>query len=287
MAWTIRTSTVTSGTAGANPTLVINSAVAAGDILILAVTINTGTTAPSDEKYKKCDAVFQLHTETIWKSPKNRSDEKHYEWLKSSKTPSVYMQEKYKDVPKSVKYPINDVVGLTKNIKLANGKIFKCLTSSPDLALALVAQMYKEGKKYDKVEVWGIELETESEYAYQRTGFGFWIGYLAALGINLEIHNSIFSFPIYGYEGDIVLSSIDIQKRIDELSKGLGGDYQTEAKKLLDSIEDLAKNDVSARIQQDLTNLTRHYEPYGIIGGQIKESKRYLEKALAMEKEGV
>jgi len=241
--------------------------------------------APSDEKYKKCDAVFQLHTEAIWKSPKNRSDEKHYAWLKSGKTPKVYMQEKYKDVPKSVKYPINDVVDLTKNIKLASGKSFKNLTSSPDLALALIAQMYKKGIKYDKVEIWGIELETESEYRYQRMGFGFWIGYLAALGVNLEIHNNIFDSPIYGYEGDIALSSKDIQKRIDELSKSLGGDYQAEAKKLLDSIEGLIKKDISGEIQNNLVNLNRNHEPYGIIGGQIKESKRYLEKALAMEKE--
>lgn len=241
--------------------------------------------APSNEKYKKSDAVFQLHTEAIWKSPKNRSDEGHYAWLKSGKTPKVYMQEKYKDVPKSVKYPIKDVIGLTDNIKLANGKRFKYLTSSPDLALALVAQMYKEGKRYERVEIWGIELETESEYRHQRTGFGFWVGYLAALGVNLEIHNHIFNSLIYGYEGDIALSSKDIQKRIDELKKGLGGDYHAEANRLLGSIEGLFKRDISSEIQQGLLNLTKNYELNGITSGQIKESERYLEKALAMEKE--
>src|SRR3990167_7232060 len=54
--------------------------------------------------YPHSDAFFQLHHEAIWKSPKNRSDEKHYEWLKKGDTPTAYMQEKYKDVPKSVKY---------------------------------------------------------------------------------------------------------------------------------------------------------------------------------------
>lgn len=241
--------------------------------------------AASDTKYKKSDTMFQLHTEAIWKSPKNRSDEEHYTWLKSGKTPTVYMQKKYKDVPKSVEYPIKEVLDLTKNIKLATKKPFKFLTSSPDFALALVAKMFKEGKKYDKVEIWGIELETESEYKYQRTGFGFWIGYLTALRVNLEIHNDIFNSLLYGYEGDISIPSNEIQKRIDELNKSLAGNYQNDAKKLLDSIDELIKKDVSSKIQQDLINLTRNYEPHGIVSGQIKENKRYLEKALAMENE--
>lgn len=241
--------------------------------------------APSDSKYKRCDAFFQLHTEAIWKNPKNRSDEKHYEWLASGKTPKVFMQKIFKDVPKSAKYPLTEVLELTKNIRLANGKVFKCLMSTPDLAMALVAQMHNKGKKYEKVEIWGIELETESEYRHQRLGFGFWTGYLAALGINLEIHNEIFSSPIYGYEGDLALSSADIQKRIDELTKNLEENYQANAKRLLEKIKGLEKKDISGEIQQALTSLTKNYEPFGIVSGQIKESKRYLEKAQAMEKE--
>lgn len=47
MAWTVRTSTATSGPAGTSPTLVINSAVVAGDILVLAITNRDGTGAPT------------------------------------------------------------------------------------------------------------------------------------------------------------------------------------------------------------------------------------------------
>jgi hypothetical protein len=241
--------------------------------------------APSDPKYKRCDVSFQLHHEAIWKSPKNRSDEKHYEWLKSGKTPLIYMQDKFKDVPRSVKYPLKDVLNLTKNIKLASGKDFKCFTSTPDIALALVAQMWKKGKKYKKVEVWGVELETQTEYNNQRMGFGYWLGYLTALGVNLEIHNNMFTSPLYGYEGDIAISSKIISDRIDGLKLTLKDNYQKEAKEFLALIPGLGQKDISDVIQRELNLFTARNEESMFVLGQIKESQRYLEKAMAMEKE--
>lgn len=246
-----------------------------------------------DEKGKhifpKADAFFQLHHEAIWKNPKNRSDLDHFRWLTSGKTPTAYMQEKYKEVPKSVRYPIEDVLALTKNIRAVikgKEKQFKYFSSSPDFALALVAQMYKAGKRYKKVEVHGIELEMESEYQYQRTGFGFWIGYLAALGIEIVLYNSIFDEPVYGYEGDVALKSSDIEKRLDELTKELGGDkerYQQEARTFLDNISGLLRQDISADIQKQLNELIKKNEPVGILNGRIKENLKYLERAKAME----
>lgn len=239
--------------------------------------------------YPKTDAFFQLHHEAIWKNPKNRSDDTHYLWLTSGKTPTAYMQKKYKEVPKSVRYPIEDVLALTKNIRMVvNGKEkeFKYFSSSPDFAFALVAAMWKQGKRYKRVEVHGIELETESEYQYQRTGFGFWIGYLTALGIEVILYNSVFDEPMYGYEGDVALKSSDIEKRLDELTKELGNDkerYQQEAKIFLDSIPELLRKDISAQIQKDLSELNKRSETVGIINGRIKENLKYLERAVAME----
>lgn len=239
--------------------------------------------------YPKADAFFQLHHEAIWKNPKNRSDEAHYFWLKSGKTPTAYMQEKYKEVPKSVRYPIEDALALTKNVRMViNGKEkgVKYFSSSPDFAFALVAAMWKQGKRYERVEVHGIELATKSEYQSQRTGFGFWIGYLAALGIEVVLYNSIFDLPIYGYEGDVALSSSDIEKRVNELTKELGGDkerYQQDAKIFLDSIPGLLRKDISAQIQKDLNELNKSTDAAGILNGRIKENIKYLERAKAME----
>lgn len=239
--------------------------------------------------YPKCDAVFQLHNKAIWRNPKNRTDKDHYKWLSSGKTPTVYMQDTYPDVPKSVKYPIEKVLALAKNTSMiidGKEKSFKYFSSSPDYALALVAEMYKKGKRYERVEVHGIELEFESEYQYQRTGFAFWIGYLAALEIKVVLYNSIFDFPMYGYEGDIVLSSKTIEKRIEELTAELGSDkeqYNSDAKTFLASISGLLRKDISAEVQNNLTELNKRSEQAGILDGRIKENIKYLERAKAME----
>lgn len=240
--------------------------------------------------YPKADVVIQLHDEAIWKSPKNRSDEKHYEWLKNNKTATVYMQKSYPEVPKSVKYPIEKILELTKNVHLnINGKekIFKYFSSSLDYALALVALMSKEGKTYKRVEIWGVELEMESEYQYQRTGFGFWSGYLAALGIDLFLYNSIFDAPMYGYEGDVAISSREIEQRINDLKKQLGSDKDTYTSKANDflntKLSQLLNGDVSLEIRKEFLEIKQRGETAGILNGKINESARYLEKAQAME----
>jgi len=241
-------------------------------------------------KYPKCDAVFQMHHEAIWRNPKNRSDKEHYKWLSSGKTPLIYMQDKYPDIPKSVRYPIEDVLSLVKNVQMAvNGeeKKFQYFTSSPDYALALVAHQWKKGKRYGRVEVWGIELETESEvYFNQRTGMGFWLGVLAALGVPLVFNGAIFNEPMYGYEGDIALSSQDIEKRIADLTAELGNDseqYQKEAKVFLDGLPRLLTQDIGSEIEKELNEILKRNEHAAVLNGKIKESERYLNKAKTME----
>lgn len=239
--------------------------------------------------YPKPDALFQLHHEAIWKNPKNRSDEKHFEWLKSGNTPPVYMQKEYSEVPKSLKYPIEEILSLVGNIQVivdGKEKIFKYFSSSPEYALALAALMQKRGHGYKRIEIWGIELEHESEYVYQRTGFAFWTGYLAALGIELILNNSIFDTPMYGYEGDIAISSKILEERITQLTQELGDKkeaYNQEAKAFLGSLSGLLKADTSKLIESELNRLTKDHEKAGVIHGQIKECERNLERARLME----
>jgi hypothetical protein len=173
----------------------------------------------------------------------------------------------------------------------AEERDFACFTSTPDFALALVANLWKHGKKYKQVEIWGIELEMDTEYKYQRAGFGFWLGYLAALGIKLELHSTIFTAPIYGYENDIIMPPAVFELRIATLTQKLGEGKETYTKKataFLSKVKGLLKQDISDDIQDELNRLTKDSETAGILNGKIKENLKYLEKARAMEaKSGV
>lgn len=242
-------------------------------------------------KYPKCDAVFQMHHEAIWRNPKNRSDSGHYDWLVSGKTPRVYMQEAYSEIPQAMRYPIEDILSLIKNVRMVvdgEEKEFKYFSSSPDYALALAAHMCKRKKRYKKVEIWGIELVTESEvYFNQRTGLAFWFGYLAALGIPLVFNGAIFDEPMYGYEGDVVISSKDIEKRIADLTKELGNDseqYIKEAKAFLEGLSRLVADDISSEeIEKELNEILKRNERAATLNGKLQESRRYLDKAKTME----
>ena len=164
---------------------------------------------------------------------------------------------------------------------------FKCFSSTPDFALALVASIWKEGKRYKRVEIWGIELEMDTEYKYQRTGFGFWFGYLTALGIDLELHSAIFTAPMYGYESDVIMPPAIFEKRIAELTKELreGKEkYNKEAQEFLVKVKELLNKNISNEIQEELNGLTKRYEKAGILNGKIRENLKYLEEASAMEK---
>lgn len=241
-------------------------------------------------RYPKCDAVFQMHHEAIWRNPKNRIDINHYKWLSSGNTPPIYMQEAYPDVPKAIRFPFEEVLTLIKNVQMVvNGqeKQFQYFTSSPDYALALATYLCKYKKRYQKIEIWGIELETESEiYFSQRTGFGFWLGYLAALGITVVYNGGIFNEPMYGYEGDIVISSSDIEQRISDLTLELGNDselYQNEARMFLNSLSRLVTEDLGSEIEKELNEIITRNQRSAILNGKIKESERYLEKTKTME----
>lgn len=240
-------------------------------------------------KYPKCDLFFQMHHEAIWKNPKNRSDKEHYSWLVSGKTPPVYMQEAYPEVPQAMRYPIEEVLSLTSKVSVVvdrEEKQFKYFSSTPDYALAMAAYLCKKGKGYKRIEVWGIELETESEYIYQRMGLGFWLGYITVLGVHLIINAKLFNEPMYGYEGDVAITSAQIEKRIAELTAQLGDDteaYQKEAKSFLESLSGLLTKNIAAEVQKNLNEIVKHNETAGILSGKITESRRYLEKAHAME----
>jgi hypothetical protein len=125
----------------------------------------------------------------------------------------------------------------------------------------------------------------ESEYRFQLTGFGFWIGYLSALGVKIVLYNSIFDAPMYGYEGDVAIESTQFEKRITELIAELGDErdhYNKDAKSFIESLSGLLSQDISKSIQEQLKELTKRAERVGIINGRIKENLRYLEEAKAM-----
>ena len=139
---------------------------------------------------------FQLHPRVSFEKP-HRFD--HLGWLQQEHLFPIYMQQEYDGIPMAVRYPIKAVQDkLLTGVWKGEEQIKKLFGSSFVYAIALA--LY-EGV-YDRIEVFGIELVLEGEWAYQRESMAFWVGLAAGMGVEVwmpqECH--LFEFPLYAYE---------------------------------------------------------------------------------------
>ncbi len=138
---------------------------------------------------KRWDRWFQMHSRANFSRPDNISDPGHWEWLQKDHGKPIYMQHKYSDVPNAVAFP------LEKSIEVF-GRYFDS-TIAYMLALA-----YLEG--FTRIEMYGFEMKSDTEYFYQRANAEFMIGLVMGKGVDVYLPSicNLLKSPsgIYGYE---------------------------------------------------------------------------------------
>ena len=243
-----------------------------GDVWVFNEAVKTETNsgfAPED----KVAGVFQLHKPVIWKNPNNRNDKNHYKWLQETTIP-VFMQDESPEVPASVKYPLDEITSTLTD---------KLLTSSVAQAMVLAAYL-----GYKRVEIYGVEMETNTEYATQRPGVAFWAGYLMGLGIEVDAHWKIFDTLIYGFDGDVTFDKSEIENRIAELTPDcdrLKTLYEEQHKKVAEILSQCVQTgsmDAGRAFSENIITLVQMGQEFGHLDGMRQENERYLVKAEAM-----
>jgi len=138
----------------------------------------------------KIDRWFQLHPRWDFTKKENMADPNHWEWLQKDRDYPIYMQKQHDDVPNSVELPINEITD-----KFLNGK--KYFTSSLAYQIGLAMLM-----GFKRIELWGYEMATDTEYSYQRANTEYWIGLGRGLGFDIFLPEQcqIASGKLYGYE---------------------------------------------------------------------------------------
>lgn len=231
---------------------------------------------------KKVDGVLQLHVPAIWRNPKNRNDPQHYDWLKNTDIP-VFMQEKYEDVPASVKFPKDEILGMLPNARV-NGKPIREVSCSPAWALA-----YGIYLGYKKIELYGIELGSDTEYHYQQGNFKYWLGVAAGRGIEVDFHSTMFDNPLYGYEGEVAIEYEEFTKRIDEVAPfktSIEKQLEAEMYNLWNIFDKQIDADVSKELLEKVQDVIIIAGKLGEADGTIQENKRYLDRADTMKVNG-
>jgi hypothetical protein len=151
---------------------------------------------------KRWDRWFQLHPPANFTRSNNQNDPHHFDWLKAQTKP-IYMQDVYDYIPASVKYPLDEV-------KAKYGGYFTS-TAAFMLALAML-----EG--FERIEIFGISMGSQTEYHYQRANFEYMIGLARGLGFEVELlpQTPLCKGQLYGYESLEVSFRQQLEyKRID------------------------------------------------------------------------
>jgi hypothetical protein len=233
--------------------------------------------AMKDAWCKRADAVFQLHQPVIWRSKTNRNDPHHYDWLKSGKTPAIIMLDKYEDVPQSEAYPLDEVLALSPR---------RYFTSSVSYAIAL--GIYRG---YKQIEVFGVEMETNTEYLHQREGVAYWIGVADGKGIELIFHSgTMLRAPLYGFEGDIKLPVEYYKNRINIIAEpcNVAQKAYESAKAnvyaILDEYQKDSKADITG-LNNLVIKMAQHGHDFGVADGARQVCEKYLAKVEEMLKE--
>jgi hypothetical protein len=158
------------------------------------------------------------------------------------------------------------------------------LTSSVSQAIAL--GIYKG---YKRIECWGMEMNTDTEYRYQRDGVTFWQGVALGRGIEVLAMTDIYKAPIYGFEGEASLTIDFFNERLGILKPALKKHLailDDDKKAFLDSVQaykvDFKDHEiVTTALKKFSTSAYQFHQ----IDGAIQENERYIKRAETMAEE--
>lgn len=208
----------------------------------------------------RASAVFDIHPpDDIFR--RAQEDKAFGNWLRAEKGLPFYTPRPTPDCPGNIVYPLDDVcTALLPNFKRGM-EINKYFTSGPCYAIALAIF-----HGYTRIEMYGIEMENNTEYVYQRDGIGLWLGIAVGRGIEVVLHEQsmIFYAPLYGYEMDA--SKVDREafearaSELEQLMEKTHSEYNR-ARGILDAVQKEFIDAQTAGMPQDeLLKIGEKYE---------------------------
>ncbi len=142
----------------------------------------------------------------------------------------IWMQEAFKNVPGSRKYPLDEVIDKV-NFPVRGDDNIKSVyfTNSLSYVLGLVALR----DDIEQIDIFGTEAASDTEWAYQKPGIEFWGGYLGGMGKTVWTPAScrLFNQRLYGYEVGMYVSRQELERYERK--------YETDAEEAKDKVSSL------------------------------------------------
>ena len=143
------------------------------------------------------DRLFELHPR--WMIQKDwYASEDHWSWLMRVRHHyPVYLVEEYPEIHNGRRYPLEAVCERFLSRFRRGDEPLRYFTSSCCYMLALAAY---EG--FDRIELYGFEMGSDTEYIYQKSGAEFWLGIAGQhADVYLPPASLLLKSRLYGFEG--------------------------------------------------------------------------------------
>jgi hypothetical protein len=139
---------------------------------------------------KRYTAIIEVHDAVLDPHPVNPG---YWELLQSTDIP-VYMKHLDDRVKSGRQYPLEQIRNTMLSGITLNGEPVEKFNSTVDYAVALA--LYHG---YTHISFYGIDMRTESEYAFEKPGWAFWLGVALGKDVKLDLHSHTDLFQnIYG-----------------------------------------------------------------------------------------
>lgn len=156
---------------------------------------------------QRIDRFFEMHTRAWNLRRAGKAFWGHQHYLQTFAGP-VYMQAVDETIANSIAYPLSEM----REIFFKDEKVYFSSTVAYMFALAIA-------EKADEIRLFGVDMSSRMEYAHQRGGCEFFIGWARAIGIKVTIPDSspIMKAPLYGFRRDTKVTQDTIMERIGTL----------------------------------------------------------------------
>lgn len=153
----------------------------------------------------KIQGWFQFHSRESFMRPDNHNDPHHADWLRKKHPYPIFMQEVHEDIPSSIRFPIEDV-------RKEFGTYWRSSIAY------VIAWAYLQG--YKRIELYGFEMASDSEYWGQRANTCYIIAKAMAKGMDVYVPptSKLLTGIRYAYENNLVGARQDLETNLTRVA---------------------------------------------------------------------
>jgi hypothetical protein len=195
----------------------------------------------------RLDRMIEIHEEPWIRREELPSSEAYWDWLQEKHDFPIYMQDVHPQIPASEKYPFDEICTDLFGRFLRGEERVEFFGSSFSYLCALAVYM-----GFSRIEIYGIEMQTGTEYSGQYPSGCFIIGVAVGRGIKVILHpeSVLCKANLYGFYTAPYVSKTIIERYLEYYAHRLPA-LQTITNQYLENYNTIAMNGASAQARTE------------------------------------